>query len=51
MEKTVEHESDIYTNYNWCSGYSHWWIIKGTGALGNKKTSGSNPNYYTIDIG
>ena len=38
--KKLEHESDIYTNYNWCSWYSHQRIIKVTGRLGNKRTSG-----------
>ena len=50
-KKTVEHESDVYTHYNWCSWYSHKRIIKGAGGLGNKRTSGYHPNYYTIEIG
>ena len=28
------------------SWYSHRRIIKGTGGLGNKRTSGDHPNYY-----
>ena len=51
IEKTVAHESDVYTNYNWCSWHSHRKIIKGTGGLGNKRTSEDHPNYYTIEIG
>ena len=51
MEKTVEHESDVYTNCNWCFWYNHRKIIDGTGGLGNKKTSGDHPNYYLIEIG
>ena len=50
LKKTVQHESDVYTNYNWCSWYSHQRINKGTGGLGNKKTSGEHPNYCIIDI-
>ena len=50
-EKTVEHESDVYTNCNWSSWYCHQRIIKGTGGFGNKRTSGDYPNYYIIEIG
>ena len=39
-----------YTNCNWCYWYSHQRIIKGTGGLGNKRTSGDHPNYYIIEI-
>ena len=49
--KTVEHDSDVYTNYNCCSWYSHQRIDKGTGGLGNKRTSGNHPNYCLIEIG
>ena len=31
--------------------YSHQWIIKGTGELGNKRMSGDHPNYYIIENG
>ena len=40
--KTVEHQSDSYTNFNWCSWYSHQRIGTGTGGLGNKRTSGDH---------
>ena len=33
LKKTVEHESDDYTNYNWCSWYSHQRTDKGTVGL------------------
>ena len=46
----MEHESDDYTNCNRCSWYSHQRIIKGTGGLRNKRTSGDHPNYYIIVI-
>ena len=47
IEKTVEYESDNYTN--WCFWYSHQRIIKGTGGLGNKRTSGDLLNYNIIE--
>ena len=31
--------------------YSHQRINKGTGRLGNKRTSGDHPNYCIIEIG
>ena len=46
LKKTMEHKSDIYTSYNWCSWYSHIRIIKGTGELGNK-----SGDYPIIEIG
>ena len=47
----MEHESDVYINCNWCSWYSHRRINKGTGGLGNNRTSGDHPNYSIIEIG
>ena len=38
-----------YIHCNWCSWYSHRRIIKRTGGLENKKTSGDHPNDYTIE--
>ena len=49
--KTVEHESDDDTNCNWCSWYSHQRIGRGTGGLGNKRTSKDYPKYGFIKIG
>ena len=43
----MEHESDNYTNCDWCFWYSH----KGTRELGNKRTSEDYPNYYIIENG
>ena len=37
----MEHKSDGDTPCTW---YSHQRIDKGTGGLGNMKTSGDNPN-------
>ena len=47
----MEHESDVYTNCNCSSWHSHRRIIKETGGLENKRTSGDPPNYYIIEIG
>ena len=49
LKKTVEHESDVYTNCNWCFWYSHQRIGTGTGGLGNKRTHGDHPNYCIIE--
>ena len=43
-KKTMEHEVDNNTNRDWCFWYIHQRIIKGTGGLGNKWTSGDHPN-------
>ena len=51
LKKTVEHESDDYTNCDWCSWYSHQRTGSRTGGLGNKRTSGDNPNYSIVEIG
>ena len=45
IEKTVEDESNVDSNSNRCSWYS-----QEPGGLGNKRTSGANPNYYIIEI-
>ena len=44
----MEHESDNYTNHDWCFWYSHQRTIKGTGGLGSWRTSGDHPNYSRI---
>ena len=51
LTKTVEHESEVYTICNWCCWYSHQRIIKETGGLRNKRTSGDHLNYCIIEIG
>ncbi len=43
LARELEHESDYYTNRDWCSWYSYLRIIKETGKLGNKRTSGDYP--------
>ena len=51
LKKTMENESNTYTNCNWCSWYSHRRIIKGNGGLGNKRASGDHSNFYIIEMG
>ncbi len=50
LKKTMELESDVYTNCNWCSWYSHQRINKGTGGVRNKRNRGCYPNYSIIEI-
>ena len=42
--KNVEHESDVYTNSNRYSWYSHRKINIGTRGLGNKRTNRDHPS-------
>ena len=44
LKKNVEHESDNYTNCNWCSWYSHQRIGTTTGGLGNNRIGRDCPN-------
>ena len=46
----MEHESDGDTNCNRRARYSHPRIGTGTGGLGNKRTSGDHPDYYSVEI-
>ena len=50
IEKTVKHESNGYTNCHWCSWYNYQSFGKRTRGLGNKRTSGDNPNYSIVKI-
>ena len=50
-KQTVEHESDDYTNCNWCSCYSHQRIGTRTGGLVNNGRDGDCPKYSIIEIG
>ena len=45
----MEHKGDNYTNRDWCFSFSRQKIIKGTGRLGNKRTSCDHPNYCIIE--
>ena len=47
----MEHESDDYTNLNWCSWYNHQRIGSRIGRLGNNRTGGDCPNYSIVEIG
>ena len=51
LKKYMEHEGNNDTNRDWCFWYSHQKIIKGTGELGNKRTSRDHPNYYIMENG
>ena len=51
LKKNMEHESDVYTNCNWCSWYSHQRNDKGTGWLGNKRTSVDHPTLSIMENG
>ena len=48
FKKTMERESNNYTNCDWCFWHGNYRIIKGTGGLGSWQTSGDHPNYYII---
>ena len=51
LKKTVEHESDDFTNCNWCLWYSHQRIGTWTGGLGNNGMGRDYPNYSIVEIG
>ena len=50
LKKTVEHESESYTDCNWYSWYRHQTIGKRTSGLGNKRASGDNRNNSIAEI-
>ena len=50
LEKTMDHESDDYTNCNWCSWYSHQRIGTRTGGLRNNGIGEDCPNYSIVEI-
>ena len=50
-QKTMEYESNGYTNCDWCFRYSHQMIFKENRRLGNKMTRGDPPNNYIIENG
>ena len=47
----MEHERDNYSDRDWCLWYSDQRIIRGTGGLGGRRTSGDYPNYNIIENG
>ena len=50
-KKPVDHESDGYTNCNWCSWYNHQRTGTKTEGHGNNGTGGDCPNYSIVEIG
>ena len=50
LKKCIEYEVDGDTNYNWHTWNNLQRIGKGTGRLGNQRTSGDYPNYRIIKI-
>ena len=46
----MEHEGDGDTICNWRTQYSHQRIGKGTGRLGNKRTSRDHPDNSIVKI-
>ena len=48
--KNMEHESDGDTNYKWCTWNNPQMIGKGTGRLGNKRTTVNHPYNSIIKI-
>ena len=45
----MDYEGDNHSNRDWCFWYSHQRIIKGTGRLEHRRTSGDHPNYNIIE--
>ena len=45
----VKHESDIYTNCDWCFCYSNYRIIKETEGLRSWRTIGNHPSDSIIE--
>ena len=50
-KKNIEHESDDYTNHDWCFWYNHQRIIKRAKGLEGWWMSGVYPNYIIIENG
>ena len=46
----IEHVGDSDTKCNCCDQYNSQRITKGTGGLGNKRTSSNHPNDSIIEI-
>ena len=51
LKKIVEYESESDSYCNWRAHYSHQGTGTWTGGLGNKRTSGDNPNYSIVEMG
>ena len=51
LKKNKEPGGDGDANYNWCTWNNPQRLVKGTGRLGNKSTSGDHSDYNIINIG
>ena len=51
LKKTMEHEGDGDTSYNWCTGNDSQRLGKETRRGGNQKTSRDHQNYSITEIG
>ena len=51
LKKTMEHESKSDNNCNWCTWNDHQRLGKRAGGVGNRRTSGDNPNYNIVEVG
>ena len=50
-KKTVEHEDDGDTNYNWRTWNEVKRFGKGAGSIGNQRMNRDHPNYSIVKIG
>ena len=50
-KKTVEHDSNYYTNCNWCTWYNQQRIGTNTGGVGTNGAGVDYPNYGIIENG
>ena len=50
LKNTVELESEDYTNFKWCSWYSHQRIGTRTGGFGKIRTGVDCPSYSIVEI-
>ena len=51
LKKTMEHEGDKYTNFDWCFWHGNQRIIKEPGVFGSRRSSGDHPNNSIIENG
>ena len=51
LKKIMKHEGGNYTNRDWCFWYSHQRVIKATGGLEGKRTSGDHTHNSIIENG
>ena len=51
LKEAIEHGDDCDTNCNWCTQNDPQRLVKGTGRVGNRKSSRDHPNYDIVYIG